>query len=852
MTWAAWLIPPVALAAGWLLWTRLPAGIDDHDDPLETGFASLLAGVLLTGCVALLLAEIGILRPLVLAGALAALSVALGLLPSRSPRATPVSRSDAAAMALVAALALATLAPASEEVLGGRDEGVYTNIAAWVARHGTLRIHSGTLASIAPEARGVFHGGIIFPGFYIGEAAEGEIFPQFLHLHPIYMALGFWLGGLTAALFVPPLYGLLAHLATFLLVRRLLGAWPAVVASLVLALNMAQVWVLRTTFSEGAAQFTAAAGVWCLARAASTSGVRWGVLGGLAMGAGYLIRVDAVLLLVALPPALAVLHASTSRPVTWATLAFVPLTFGFAGWGMLHGRVFTPPYMAFMDYYMVPLWTLIGLLLAAYVAALVLREHVRALADRAYRRGVWLWAAAALLVAAALVFGLWIRPHVASMEEGRRGYIAETMVRVAWYCSVTGMLTAGAGVVILLRRWLVDRRIEWVPFLAVFLAIAAAYFWHPRVAVDHPWAMRRFVPVILPGIAVGFAAAFAWLWYLRARRRTLARLAALALLAAVLIHEARLTGPYWTFREKAGSIAQLTDIASHIPPDALLLHTTGVETWVATPLAFVFGYDSLPVLRRPRLESPDEARRLFEAQVLRWLKMGREVFYLTQDEGHWLHLTHRLRWEPVAGFRFTVNRAGLYRTGPPAGPTRRSDDYHLVRVTPGPAETPPCAGLTLDATAPVFGRTQGFHAVERGRHGRFRWTHPESRVLFPACDRRGGGAPATLRVRARCSRATAAKPCPVAVTVNGAPAGTLNLTAAWENHAMAIPAAAAAEPQGALDVGFSGPAFRPGRSGRVRDRRVLSFQVQEVSVAGGTPQPPRRTGPVRFGVRSAS
>jgi len=831
VTWVAWFIPALGLAAGWLLWTRLPPGVDDRDDPLETVFATLLAGTLLTGCAALLLAELGLLRPPVLAAALGAIVMALRFARRRSPPRERAGRADILAFAAVAAMAVVTLAPASEEVLGGRDEGVYTNIAAWVARHGTLRIHSGALASLAPEARPVFHASVLVPGFYIGDAAEGEIHPQFFHLHPVLMALGFWLGGVTAGLMVPPLYGLISYLGTFLLARRLMGAWTGLTATLLLALVMPQMWVLRGPFSEGAAQFTATAMVWCLARASATGGLRWGVLGGLAAAAGFLVRVDAVLILLPLLPALAVLHASSPHSPRWALLAFLPLAFGGAGWSMLHAWEFTPRYIEFMYRYLGALWTLVAVMLALYGGSLIARRHARALVERAYRKGVWWWALAALLVVAAFVFGMWVRPHFNPWTyQGRRVFIEATMSRVAWYCSTLGMVTACAGIVMLLWRWLVGRRAEVVPFVAVFLALSLAYFWNPRVSIDHPWGMRRFVPVILPGLAIGVAAALWWLWSARGRWRLAARVAAILVLAVVLVEELRMTRPYWSFREKAGAIDQLASVARHIPAGALLLQTAGAEVWIATPLAFVWGYDMLPVRQRPGLiPGEGDPREIFEAQVRRWLQDGRSVYYLTRDEGHWLYPSYRLRWEPVTRFDFEVHRAGLYRTGPPKGPDVRVDSYHLVRITAGPDQPPSCAGLSLNAADPVYGRTQGFHAVERDQAGPFRWTYPNSRVVFPVCDRRGSGFPAVLRVRARCSRASAERPCRVEVQVNGEPAGLLSLTRSWEDHGLAIPAGAIADPQGAVDARFDGPSFRAGR-GRGRDRRVLSFQVQQVAL----------------------
>ncbi|HXE81612.1 MAG TPA: glycosyltransferase family 39 protein [Vicinamibacterales bacterium] len=833
----AWLIPPFALAAGWLLWTRLPAGVDDSDDPLERGFASLLAGVLLAGFLSVLLAEAGMFRSAVVVAGLAAATLALWRLPRRAPAAARLRIPDAAALAAVAAMAIATLGPASEEVLGGRDEGVYTNIAAWVAEHGTLRVRSEALASVEPEAREVFQRRVLFPGFYIGDAAAGVIYPQFLHLHPIYMAMGFWLGGLPATLLVPPFYGLLAHLGMFFLMRRLLGTWPAVVASLLLATNMAQTWVLRTPFSEGAAQFTAIGTLWCAGRAASTSGLRWGVLGGLAMGAGFLARVDAILLLLAMIPALAIVHASSARPIAWATTAFLPIALASAVWSAVHGYVFTPPYMRAMDDYLVPAWAAAGVLLVLYWASLRWSSHTRALVDRVYEHGNRWWTFAALCVVLAFCFFLWIRPHFDPLTFlGLSRFASRTMQRVAGYFSTPGMVVACLGIVILLRRWLVNRRIEWVPFLAVFLTTSLAYFCNPHVSYDHPWAMRRFVPVIVPGIGVGIAAAVGWLWHGGPRRQAGGRAAALIVLGLVLALQARVLLPYWSFREKGGAIAQLETIARHIPRGALLLHTGGVEVWVATPLSFIRGYDSLPALRRIGPEADEaEMTDLFERQVRRWLDGGRQVYYLTDDVDNWPFLTDRLLWEPVAAFRFVTNWAGWHRRGIAAGPATRVDTLHLLRITKTPDVPPPCAGLTLDATQPVYGRARGWYGIEAVREERFRWSQPASQVHFATCDRRGPGRPTAVRVRARCTRARPGKPCSVHMSVNGTVNGTLHLTRDWEDHTLPVPAPAVADPEGAIRLRFAGPTFTP--RGPVRDRRLLSFQVQMVALEGAPARP---------------
>ena len=192
MTIVAWLIPPLALLAGWLTWSRLPSAPNESDDPLERIFAAILCAVILTGLIALLLAELSLFRPWLLAAALTAGSLALRGLPVRLGQTSTIPRRDVAAVCLMVALAAATAAPASEDLLGGRDPGVYANLGNWLGRTGTLRVRAEALTAVAEEARTAFHPNQVFiPGLHLRDPRRGELWPQFFHLLPVYMAIGF-------------------------------------------------------------------------------------------------------------------------------------------------------------------------------------------------------------------------------------------------------------------------------------------------------------------------------------------------------------------------------------------------------------------------------------------------------------------------------------------------------------------------------------------------------------------------------------------------------------------------------------------------------------------------------------
>ena len=452
MTMLAWFIPPLAGLAGWLAWSRLPPDSDGDDDPLECVFAVVLLSVLVTGFAGLLLAELGQLRPWSLAGSLLVLNIGLSRFPRQLRVGPRPSHRDLAAVLLLSILVAAILAPASEDLLGGRDPGVYANTAAWLAREGTVRVRSEALAALPPEARPIFHRGILFMGFYVTDAAAGKISPQFLHLFPIFMAVGHWLGGASGAFLVPPYLGTLSTLAVFFFTRRLLGLAPALVAAGTLVLNLAQIWGMRNPYSEGATQLGVFAALWCIGRACQTGGMRWGVLGGASLGLCFLVRIDSPLLLASIAPVLAVLHASASRPQRWATHAFLPLAIVLAGWGAVHAWMFSRAYVQGLGSALVPLWALTLAVVALSVAAIGLSRHTGRIMRWVHDQGTLLWGVAAITLCAAFFAGMWVRPRIEPFQinpnSGDRTYYEETLVRMAWYVSMPGLVLALGGVLI--------------------------------------------------------------------------------------------------------------------------------------------------------------------------------------------------------------------------------------------------------------------------------------------------------------------------------------------------------------------------------------------------------------------
>jgi hypothetical protein len=291
-------------------------------------------------------------------------------------------------------------------------------------------------------------------------------------------------------------------------------------------------------------------------------------LGGLALGLCCVVRFDGLLDVLPAIPFAGILLARRSK----TALPFcVGLAIG-AAYGLVDAYVLARPFVDALQ----PMPELIGLL-AAWLAALTLaavellrlpglRQGVRSLLAKRPLR--WLPEVGGALTVAALI-GLAIRPYVqtvrgpvnraaadyvASLQrlehlpvDPGRLYAEDTLYWVIWYVGLPAVLLGGFGLALVVRRCLRaliswrdpsgTARI-WALPLVVICWGSAAVLWRPETLPDQPWASRRLVPLVLPGLILCSIWASAWLRG-RARSRgagpTASALVAACCVAALLV-----------------------------------------------------------------------------------------------------------------------------------------------------------------------------------------------------------------------------------------------------------------------------------------------------------------------------
>jgi hypothetical protein len=838
----------------------------------EALFLAVAVSVMASAWMALLLAEIGrfsLLRGAAILAAPCAAALILGHRRLGAPLPRPRSWREVVPAAVVLAVALALQARPTEYLLGGRDPGTYVAAMAVIARTGGIAYTDPAVLSIPREDVELFfrepdaadYNWGRFMGFPLERPETGRVVPEFFHLFPAFGAYLFQAMGVKGALATPPVFGVLGTLAAFFAFRRIFGPAPALLAALLLAVNVVQVWFARYPVSEGLSQtliFTAllAAHRWERARSAV-----FGVLTGAALGLSLLVRIDGVLVAAPLGAYLLVRRARGELTAKQAAAVLVPFA-ALAVHAALHAAFFARKYVVSIATR--PYWhqsLAVWLLAAAAIGALgfALYREGPALVRRAEAHAPALRTGAALGLVVLALYACFLRPALSAWAgadgndparavSSARGILdalgftrlaahdAQSVVRLGWFVTPLGLALGLLGLVAIVRD---GGREHLFPVLTA-LSFSAFYFYKLRVYNDYFFALRRFVPVILPFV-LGFAAylltrmAAAGSW-----RRLAAGVMALFLGASYLLR----TAPLVSYVDWKGSVRFVADVARRFGPDDVVIFEQKESIHLLSlPLWAVHGVNVLELARfRP---DPERLQHLIGS----WRGRYRNIYFV-----------HTWR-EPVCGV-FLQDAAGSpYRFGtheweraygrPPQGPEPRGLEFTISRVVP-PEDLQVPALPEVDIGASDDFQVSGFFQKERDADGRtYRWTGPCAEVYLPAAK---DGRRVTITASAG-QRPESLPPSEVRVSLSGAPLGSFRVGPEWSAHTLDLPAAGIdSPPRLRLDVvdpvTLRPRTWRPARSlPGSDDTRDIGIKVDLIEVelggaSGAPPRPPARSGEV--------
>lgn len=569
------------------------------------------------------LALLGWFRAPVLLGCFVVAAAGAWMLARRGerPDLRALGRWDLALYGLVVA-SFSLYANPAEYVLKDRDPGVYAVVAAKLARTGELFTRDPLVAAVASFHD--FADGAKHSGFFI---SEGDLLvPQFFPGPFALLGIGNLVGGTWGGLYVVPVFGALAVGVAFLLGSELFGRWAGILGAALLATSYAQVWWSRYPSSEVLTQFFVLAGLWLAARFVRGGGGGTGVIAGLLLGAAMLVRVDAFLAALAIP-ALVAYDLLLGRPLLRWAYVCLPLLFLGVG-APLYLWTVGGRYLDIIGDLHVPDGTLrllayaLGASLLVAVAVWFARRRWRdGLEDLlgTYGRSVALLAAVSVSGVAVWAYFVMPEPWSGLPEYwgGREDPMAEfyaydrqVVVRMVWFLTPAVAILGMAGFLLASYRLSRTRAL----FLGAVLAFGVLYVALPNVAPDLPWATRRFVPAVFPGVSLlaGYAVveagrALVSAWGTRAGAALAAALATVALGWSVYV-----AWPVYGVRELAGAVEGLDRLEEALPPSRVVFVETPADDYAAT-LDYLYGR---PVLVYGREELQREMPNLREAGLL--------------------------------------------------------------------------------------------------------------------------------------------------------------------------------------------------------------------------------------------
>lgn len=546
-------------------------------------------------------------RPLVVAPlTLVLVAATWKVVPSALAPTRPAVAGTVTALGIVVAWFVVNVPFAARFVVVTRDPGFLTLEAFWLSRNESPDLPLTSSADLLAAIDGVSVASAAY-------SVNGDVLNvQGAKLLPGILAVGGWAGGDLGILVGNLVVGGVALLAVYSFARRLVGPFWAVVPLAALAASVPFAAFTRAAYTEPltvALGFAGLTMVWSAVTARSL--VQYAGAGAF-IGATALARVDGAAQIIGLIAALGLASACALLPVVRRRLALGLVGASAAGLllvglGFLDLAVHSPTYLSNLSGQVTMLAQALALTIA--VAAVLNVPRVWSPIARVVlrrRRGL-AWGTASTVGSLAVLLAsrpLWMEKHhtlagtayaraveeIQALEglplDGTKSYDEMSVNWLTWYFGLPMVILAFVGLAIATYRAIRRRDPRLLVFVGVVAAPSAPYLWRVSITPDQVWAMRRFLPVTIPGFLVAATLALVVLWELARRwTRSVAVLGAVAVVCWPLLTWGNLftaveqDGRYGEARAvcAAADGRPIAVVGSALPYEATLLSICGTD-----------------------------------------------------------------------------------------------------------------------------------------------------------------------------------------------------------------------------------------------------------------------------------
>jgi hypothetical protein len=710
--------------------------------------------------------------------------------------------------------------PSAEYIIGGKDPGVYINEGIQIAQRGALVVHDETIASLPPFARDLFipwhqrweYYSVRFMGFFVSEPESGLVVGQFPHLYPASIAVGYGIDGLSGARHASGVWAILGLLSVYFAGARLFGKPAAAAGTLLLALNVVDVWFARYPNAELVMQGLLFAALLANARAHIDGDRFFAPVAGALLGLLLFLRIDAAIAIAAALAGLALGFIAGKGP-HWSFWPPLAVAVALCSWYLLGPmRAYTELPRIFISHLA---WWQYSALAAGFIVAAVLLLAASRIPALSQRVVDWTPTALVVIVVVLAAYALYIRAPGGKLA-AYDAYALRTFA--SYYVTVPALIAALIGLVVVVRP------LFWRdPALVVTItAFALFFFYKIHIVPVHFWMARRFLPVILPGTLL--LAAAAALTGVRGRllvTRAIRGPIGIVFLALLAVNYARVAKPIVEHVEYAGIIPKLEQLASRVGDADLLVVESRDASDVhvfALPLAYVYARNVL-VLASAAPDKPTFAA------FLEWARTRYHRVLFMGGGGTDL-LSSKWSVEPIASERFQVPEYESTRDRYPKGVRHKEFDYSIYAFAPARGARP----FDLDVGVNDDLNVIRFNAKEQTEGRTFRWSQDQSFVVVTSLSAENR----TLALwMSNGGRPAAAPPADVTLVIGDRSLGTVRVASGFAEYDFPIPAdvalsaAARGEP---MRLTLRTSTWNPLQTLGTPDDRDLGVMVDRVAV----------------------
>jgi hypothetical protein len=501
-----------------------------------------------------------------------------------------------------------------ESIFGGRDQGIYSNSAVFIAKTGGLYVDFPVFSSNE------------YKSFLPGLNKLGEtISVQFSHLFSVWLAQAFFTFGKYGLFGMNAIFGIVSVILFRLLLSEYVEKNYSIIGSLLLGFNVGEIWHSRLTLTEVFTQIMILSSLLFLLWSFKKNEYAWAGWAGFTLGVAVLCRIDSILLIPLL---------------TCSCLIFALIT------GEMHRKKWDRFFITFLPvcvlaiayyyfcsylYFLDLLPRIVSMLILTFLLIflfLLLRRKISKFTDKWFRMFFYTLLCAVTVL---FVFAHLVRPHLdpyvlynlpGTGLDQTRTYQEESLSVLIKYLSVPVAYCGLIGWIMALKKVLLDKEIDWVVPLVVIGGFSVLYIYNPNISPDQYWAIRRFVPIIIPGFIMLFVYSMQHIILILKKKTTYALYLVITILFSLVIlsnYVYNIT-PIAFYHEQDGTWDNIETIAKEIPKDGIVLSDVGPI--YETPLLMSFLKNIVPLSSL----NEESKNNLFEI-----VNQEKAIFYLSNS-----------------------------------------------------------------------------------------------------------------------------------------------------------------------------------------------------------------------------